>query len=423
MNLPLRKNAIAAAIMLLCMSILPASAQTYRLFVVVSTAAKQYVDNTGINLKQYIADNIISRTNESYLHSYAPANVQLAGVMIQNFTETSDISSDLDMLSSWLNNPSHPVTIRAKECAADAAMLVVYRTHGYTGVGYPHSSDLSTAISCVLVNYIQNYLVAPHELGHNFGCEHDTISYPGTYPFPFGHAFSAQDWSTIMFSYGGTKNFYSNPESTYNNIPRGTIDKCNNTRVVTIRADTMAGLTNPQNNLTLANKVWKSKEFTDVQANTSITANANDTVKDTSELWLRSTGSVTINSGFYVSRKGNLTVRAGAGALGKVQGQKNPLPPADRPVVSSQPEKATISFIYIHNALMVDYQLQKAASMSMMVFNAAGKMLISESIGYQRPGRHVRRIPLDRSFGGTIIVRITANGRRIAEKSIAFYQK
>jgi len=61
--------------------------------------------------------------------------------------------------------------------------------------------------------------------------------------------------------------------------------------------------------------------------------------------------------------------------------------------------------------------------MSMMVFNAAGKMLISESVGYQRAGRHTRRIPLDRSFGGTIIVRITANGRRIAEKSIAFYQK
>jgi hypothetical protein len=57
----------------------------------------------------------------------------------------------------------------------------------------------------------------------------------------------------------------------------------------------------------------------------------------------------------------------------------------------------------------------------MMIFNAAGKMLISESIGYQRPGRHVRRIPLDSSIGGTIIVRIAANGRRIAEKSIAIY--
>lgn len=63
----------------------------------------------------------------------------------------------------------------------------------------------------------------PHELGHNFGCQHDRAhaSSPGIFNYSYGYIDPSGAWGTIMAYHSSRIPYFSNPNVFYNEAPTG----------------------------------------------------------------------------------------------------------------------------------------------------------------------------------------------------------
>lgn len=186
----------------------------------------------------------VSETNQGYANSGVTITLQLAGTGLVSYTETGNFSTELSRYRSTNDGYMDPIHAQRNSTAADVAVLIVNGS-AYCGIGYMNVTA-SSAFTVVARTCATGYYSFAHEIGHNFGANHDPANASGS-PYAYGHGYQypAGSWRTIMAyacaSVSCTRlNNWSNPNITRNGVPMGTAATHNNARVLNQRAATVA---------------------------------------------------------------------------------------------------------------------------------------------------------------------------------------
>ena len=128
--------------------------------------------------------------------------------------------------------------------SADVCVLLI-ATGGYCGLGYLNSSKTTAFVAVNAGSGCANKYTFAHEIGHNAGCDHDTLVSPTSYPYQYAHGYvnytgaTGSSWRTMM-AYGDAcggelycqrVKYWSNPDVDFNGTPTGDPIWSNNARV------------------------------------------------------------------------------------------------------------------------------------------------------------------------------------------------
>lgn len=369
---------------------------TFRVLVAVTPAA---ANGMGSSWRQEVVARAVTIPNQIYYGSFTPETIQIAGIVLVNYTEV-DETTDLGRLMT--NGDGYMDTIFTLRNNYAADMVTLYGNYpNEAGMTFVVGADQSNAFYVVYWYRASSQRSASHEMGHLFGAAHDT-AHPVVPLLPYGYGFWATyngaDWGTIMsyFGVGDRQDFYSNPDSLFRGVHRGTVSKCNVTRLLTERGPTIAGFRNPGSNITIANRTLKAQEYGDVMSNDSIIVNGPDTVRDTADFRLRANQKVVINSGFVIGQYASLTIRAGTGALlGKRRQIVQEPPPELKPTASINSQLKFGLHAYLNNGIIrVRYSMPEEGNVVISLFDLSGRLVLKKPLGIRNAGQYVENIYL-----------------------------
>lgn len=185
----------------------------------------------------------INNGNASFINSNVNAKFELAYV---GQTEDSETGFTFDNLLARFQTEGDGFfdevhTLRDK-LSADVCVLLVNNSalcgKGYLGGGPVYTFAVVNASDGCAEKYSFT-----HEIGHNLGCQHDTITdNTSSYNHGYVHYVSGNSnnsWRTMMAystvcggeDYCNRIKYWSNPYITYQGDPTGSIPRCNNARV------------------------------------------------------------------------------------------------------------------------------------------------------------------------------------------------
>jgi len=203
---------------------------------------------------------LVGYTNEAWENSGIDVRLNLLGSEEVTYTQASGTSvkaADRDALADFAN------TVFAERRAALGADLMTVLlsidppqtgtfTAGIADLPSRTNSGLTRALGFSAISVEGGLDILAHELGHNFGCQHDTASpsappSQALYPFAFGQRLPGQ-WATVMaYPQGGELALpvYSTPLVTFRDVPVGVKDVTENARAIALSAPQIAGYLNP----------------------------------------------------------------------------------------------------------------------------------------------------------------------------------
>ncbi|MBI5767602.1 MAG: hypothetical protein HZA93_07390 [Verrucomicrobia bacterium] len=173
-------------------------------------------------------DAEIAKVNAAFAASLVSARVKLVGLTEVPYNEEASLATAVqnDALSALTAaDPGRLAELHAlrDRTGADLVCLALNRPDALSrGLGYVmdtpgDNANHRYAFSVVEYGVLAGTTVAPHELGHNFGCAHDrrnTIS-RGAYTYSYGYRFTGSDgreYHDIMaYPPGVTLPYFSNP--------------------------------------------------------------------------------------------------------------------------------------------------------------------------------------------------------------------
>ena len=182
---------------------------------------------------QTAATNAIAAANTAYQNSGVTPRLRLAGTAEVSYAENGNLSGTLGHLAGAFDGNMDELHALRNQVGADAVSLLVINGGGFCGIAYlmtsPSANFASSAFSVVPNNCAVGNLSFPHELGHNFGLEHDRFVSPGgdpAYPYGFGYVDTNNQFRDIMAyatQCGSCSRipYFSNPNLTYFNRPLG----------------------------------------------------------------------------------------------------------------------------------------------------------------------------------------------------------
>ncbi len=222
------------------------------LLVVYTPAARDGAGGTdGMNA---LIDAAVAEANLAFENSQVNAQLRLAHRAEVNYTETGDISEDLDRLEDDdENGPLGGVRRLRGLYRADLVCLITETTGGPYGLANQmHEVELEfgeKAFSVVQRQFAISYQALAHEIGHNMGCQHDRLTSPtgGAFEFSHAHRFEVDGvlYHTVMaYQPGLPIPYFSNPEVLFLGVPTGlpesSTNSANNAKTLNLSADTVA---------------------------------------------------------------------------------------------------------------------------------------------------------------------------------------
>mmetsp|Transcript_31508 Transcript_31508/g.60095 ORF Transcript_31508/g.60095 Transcript_31508/m.60095 type:complete len:1368 (-) Transcript_31508:3769-7872(-) len=173
-----------------------------------------------------VAETSVVWTNTAYINSGIQTQLRLVHTYMTDFDDRGQTCRD--MVYKWRDNNDNAmdeVHPKRTEYGADlAALLTTKAVSGCGGIAFVGPSN-SYMFSVTLQRYSINAVFA-HEVGHNFGCQHDRQNANSNEPYAYGWQDPAKGFRTIM-AYNcagrscGRINYFSNPHKQYNNKAMG----------------------------------------------------------------------------------------------------------------------------------------------------------------------------------------------------------
>ena len=174
------------------------------------------------------------------------------------YNETSNPTTDLGHLQNPTDGQLDTAQTLRTQYGADLVCLVVEGMNTYAGLGYVMSpvasSFASYGYSVVKRQYLTGVYTFPHELGHNFGCNHDrqNATGSGAFSYSYGYRFDAAGttYRTVMAYAPGTRiPYFSNPSVNYlgvaTGVAHGQATEADNVGTINASADTVAAFSGP----------------------------------------------------------------------------------------------------------------------------------------------------------------------------------
>jgi hypothetical protein len=206
-----------------------------------------------------LIDAAVAEANTAFENSLAQTRLQLVHQVEIDYTETGDIAKDLDALeedeeeSTTGNGSLREVHQLRRQYGADLVCLITETTGGPLGLAnVMRELDVEfseKAFSVVQREFAIAYYVLAHEVGHNFGCQHDRASSSGSGCFDYSHAYlfavDGVRYHTIMaYQPGLPTPYFSNPDVLFLGVPTGVpesaTNSANNAKTILLTAPTVA---------------------------------------------------------------------------------------------------------------------------------------------------------------------------------------
>jgi hypothetical protein len=191
---------------------------------------------------------VVAETNQAFSNSGIKAKVKFRGLVKTKTKEAGNAFKN----AQWLYNPrdgkfDNLQQARGRKGGDIIHLLTTGSALGTCGVGYtpslPRSASRPAGTSTSFVSCLP-YLVATHEIGHNFGADHN--KYPGVThnartKGSFGFAYPPGGYISVMSYYEPCSDvgvncvripWFSSPKNTFNGQPLGNSKKTNNTNVI-----------------------------------------------------------------------------------------------------------------------------------------------------------------------------------------------
>jgi hypothetical protein len=246
----------------------------------------------GLSGIQSQIDLAVDEANTCFSNSGINVTLNLVYRGEVTYSETSNPNTDLGRLQNPTDGQLDTAQSIRTQYGADLVCLVVEGMNTYAGLGYVMSpvasSFASYGYSVVKRQYLTGVYTFPHELGHNFGCNHDrqNASGSGAFSYSYGYRFDAAGttYRTVMAYAPGTRiPYFSNPNVSYlgvaTGVAHGQATEADNVGTINASADTVAAFSGPStiidfstNAVTVAENVGSitlSLDRTGVVTNTS----------------------------------------------------------------------------------------------------------------------------------------------------------
>merc|ERR1712080_415034 len=204
-----------------------ADTTTVKTYSVMWWYTKEFADVTA-DIPLFISQ-VIAETNQGYINSKVPIRIKTHCMKQVDFAENSD---GRQMLPIFINSKPAKDLLNT----ADVAHLFVSTGGRLCGIANFDSFGSQTNFGLTAKGCALNIYTVGHEIGHNFGLDHDTQQGPNyAYSYGLGHHIPGTSKMTIM-AYpheGNTQeiNYYSAPDVYYNGILTGS-ELLNNARVL-----------------------------------------------------------------------------------------------------------------------------------------------------------------------------------------------
>ncbi|HVS69682.1 MAG TPA: M12 family metallo-peptidase [Phycisphaerae bacterium] len=207
--------------------------------------------------------NAVAAVNTVMTNSLVPVTVRLAGAMLENYTESGDLSTDLtrletagdgfldnaETLRDWMGADLVSLFVSGGSPAGQGQETIGISSQLYVPTGRGNDEIAYSVIS-------QETAAAPdytlaHELGHNLGATH-AVGDPtdtGAAAYAHGYRFTGDDGTlyhdVMAYDPGQEIPYYSNPRISYQGVPEGDAATADVARVITEDAPIVAGYRTP----------------------------------------------------------------------------------------------------------------------------------------------------------------------------------
>lgn len=190
----------------------------------------------GTNAMDSLINLAVTETNGGYNNSDVTQRLALVHTYeIANYTENGNFSTELGRLRAKNDGHFDEIHPMRDQYGADAVAMIVASSQ-YCGIAYlmtnPSHSFESSAFSVTARTCATGYYSFGHELGHNFGSNHDRQNASsGAYNYSFGWRTSNNQYRTIMaYSPGSRIKYFSNHNKSKNGMPLGSQGSAENWR-------------------------------------------------------------------------------------------------------------------------------------------------------------------------------------------------
>jgi len=169
-------------------------------------------------------NQVLAVTNQGFSNSKIPVKAKIFCIEATTLTdqpEADDLRKNFEKLKG-----AGVAGRRALLGTADAAALFVVKTN-QAGLGQHRGWDSSNSLSVNVKRHSFTSFVFGHEIGHNFGCEHDPKTEPKNKYYNYGYGSLINPKYLTIMGYPSGKyekviNYYSNPKVLYKGVATGT---------------------------------------------------------------------------------------------------------------------------------------------------------------------------------------------------------